>query len=632
MYSPKYSDKDRNRMGAFKLPVSYVVYDLETSGFFDEGGEIVEFGAVKVEDGFITSEFSELCALDGTMNPDANKVNGITDDMLVGRRPLPDVFSDFVSFVDGLPLIGYNSSFFDDLFVNREAVRTGIGSPVNECARDIKADLHGTKDENKLKRYSLRTDCLEYGIVNDEAHRALSDSRASQELFEAMRIEWKDNSTDYRDIDLAPIGTELAGEVLCFTGSTDTYPKRKCMEVARAHGAELTNSVNQNDTAINKKATLLVCLVDYETDATKSAKEYGIRVAKAEEFLGMVGLTATEVANYHPDIATAKDVAFSGKSFSFANGLMTLDSFEGYQIVQERGGIPIRINSNSVKANTNFFVVTDDVAYGVKPAGYVDKAKSKGAKIVPESVFRNAAGMPLDSEGIADHWVVVDDSLEEGKVDVSNKPAWDGTVAPYKLFIQHGSVKSTHAGGWKVIACGSLSGEEDFKENVGTITRLPDGTVVTDTLNKEAVPWAEWRNDIGKVVINDRFKPTSCAYLFDGLQRCAEFDLTGLDTSAAISMRAMFRGCSSIDYFMTTDRFDTSLVTDMWCMFFGCLSARVINCIGWDLSKVKSMVMMFENSPAAVLLDEKNLPLPEGIDTARMFDTTPKEGRWLRRV
>lgn len=213
-----------------------------------------------------------------------------------------------------------------------------------------------------------------------------------------------------------------------------------------------------------------------------------------------------------------------------------------------------------------------------------------------------------------------------------NKPAWDGSVAPYTLFIQHGSVKSTSFGGWNIIACGFLSGDEQFGDNVGSVARLPDGTIAMDTLNKGAVPWAEWRNDIGKVVVNDRYAPSSCACLFDGLPRCAEYDILGLDTSRATSMRAMFRGSTSIDSFMATDRFDTSSVTDMSSMFFGCIGARVINCMGWDISRVTNMESMFDNSPAAVLFDGGNVSIPEYVKQGHMFDTGARAGLWLRRA
>ena len=428
--------------------------------------------------------------------------------------------------------------------------------------------------------------------------------------------------------DLGSIGN-FEGLTVVLSGSVPGYSNREIpAEELRHRGAEAI------DGYVPKRASLLVIGHNASQDRIDDAVAKGVPVITAGELLEVMdAIDRSEVDGATATVSKFIADGIAGKSFSFASGLLTLDPFEGYQIVCEHGGIARQIRSNtSVQADTDYLVVTNDLAQGAKRAAYIDNAKSKGVEVISEDEFWDMVGIRLGPDGVADHWVLVDDYLEGGRVDVSNKPAWDGTVAPYKLFIQCRSAKSTHAGGWKVIACGFLEGTEEFKENVGAIRRLPDGTVIMDTLNKEAVPWGEWRNEIGKVVVNDRFAPKSCAYLFDGLQRCSEFDLNGLDTSGATSMRAMFRGCSSIDYFMATDRFDTSLVSDMWCMFFGCINARVINCIGWDLTQVTSMQMMFENSPAAVLFDDKNVPIPERIDTSRIFDTKPKEGRWLRRV
>ena len=165
-------------MKAFLLPTSYVAYDLETSDYFPRG-EIVEFGAVKVEDGRVTGEFSELCALKGKMNPKASATNHITDAMLVGKRSLSKVFTDFCTFVDSLPLVGFNNKRFDDLFIGREAERADCRNPVDNGSHDVML-MHG--------RASLASCCDEYGIVNDEAHRALSDARVTHILYDAIRV------------------------------------------------------------------------------------------------------------------------------------------------------------------------------------------------------------------------------------------------------------------------------------------------------------------------------------------------------------------------------------------------------------------------------------------------------------
>ena len=163
----------------FPMLTSYVAYDLETSDRYPRG-EIVEFGAVRVEDGRITGEFSELCALDGRMNRYASKVNHITDAMLVGRRPLAEVFADFCKFVGNLPMLGFNNWSFDDNFIDRVAERIDISSPVGNGSYDVMR-LHG--------RAKLESCCKEYGIVIEDAHRALADARATQLLYEAMLCE-----------------------------------------------------------------------------------------------------------------------------------------------------------------------------------------------------------------------------------------------------------------------------------------------------------------------------------------------------------------------------------------------------------------------------------------------------------
>lgn len=302
---------------------------------------------------------------------------------------------------------------------------------------------------------------------------------------------------------------------------------------------------------------------------------------------------------------------FAGKSFKFSKGLVTMDPYEGSKTVELLGGIV-------AESSPGYLVVSDQAADAETPPKYVENARQKGIVVLSESSFRSMAGMAEQKIGIADRWVVVDDYLEEGKIDVSNSPGWDGTVPKYKLFIQCGTAKTTSAGGWRVVDCGELS-----------LTGYTSGNF---SGANNPVPWGRWRNDIGAVVVRDKYAPTSCEWLFDGLVYCTKFDLSGLDTSRATSMRGMFRGCSSIDYFMATDRFDTSNVTSMSEMFFGCINAQVINCIGWDLSSVNSMYMMFENSPAAVLFDDANIPIPERIDSRRMFDSGPREGRWLKRI
>jgi len=268
-------------MKAFLLPTSYVAYDLETSDFFPKG-EIVEFGAVKVEDGQVIGEFAELCSLKGRMNPKASKKNHITDTMLVGKRSLSEVFADFCAFVGSLSLVGFNNKRFDDLFIGREAERLGIKNPTDNDSYDVML-MHG--------RATLASCCDEYGIVNDEAHRALSDARATHALYDAIRLHWSMESTDVRDITAEIVGDELASETVCFTGDTDFYPKRPCETLALAHSATLSNNVT-------KKVTLLVNLEGRRSGKVSKAEQYGIRVIDGRHFAEIIGYPADRPVRY----------------------------------------------------------------------------------------------------------------------------------------------------------------------------------------------------------------------------------------------------------------------------------------------------------------------------------------------
>lgn len=278
-------------MKAFLLPTSYVAYDLETSDYFPKG-EIIEFGAVKVEDGLVTDEFSELCALNGRINPKASEANHITDAMLIGKRSLSEVFIDFCEFIGQLPLVGFNNQRFDDLFIAREAKRARIKNPIDNGSYDAML-MHG--------RATLASCCEEYGIENDEAHRALSDARATRLLYDSIHHQWSMESTDVRDITAEVMGDELEGQIVCFTGSTDFYPKRACQTLALAHGAELSNGVT-------KKVTLLVNLEGRRSTKVAKAEQYGISVIEGRDFL--------EIIDYPTDQPVRYDVLQTGTWFS----------------------------------------------------------------------------------------------------------------------------------------------------------------------------------------------------------------------------------------------------------------------------------------------------------------------------
>ena len=84
----------------------YVVFDLETTGFSPEKNRIIEFGAVRVENGEITGRFSEFVNPGIPIPYRITQLTGITDDMVIEADPIEKVLPRFLSFSEGCVLVG----------------------------------------------------------------------------------------------------------------------------------------------------------------------------------------------------------------------------------------------------------------------------------------------------------------------------------------------------------------------------------------------------------------------------------------------------------------------------------------------------------------------------------------------
>lgn len=82
-------------------PASYVVWDLETTGLKRDEGEILEIGAMVVENGETVAEYSWLLDHDISIPPEATAIHGITNEMIKdkGRDPAT-CLSEFLSVLN----------------------------------------------------------------------------------------------------------------------------------------------------------------------------------------------------------------------------------------------------------------------------------------------------------------------------------------------------------------------------------------------------------------------------------------------------------------------------------------------------------------------------------------------------
>ena len=153
---------------------TYVVLDVETTGLNTHADEIIEIGAVRIENGVEVAEFSELIDPGRPVPERVVEITGITGAMLRGKPTLMDVMPRFAKFCEGAVLVAHNASF--DMSFFRRAFRQA-GLPFRFPILDTLALVRNQYPQNKS--HKLGNMCKQLGISLVNAHRAVHDARAT---------------------------------------------------------------------------------------------------------------------------------------------------------------------------------------------------------------------------------------------------------------------------------------------------------------------------------------------------------------------------------------------------------------------------------------------------------------------
>ena len=125
----------------------YTVIDIETTGLDRQTAEIIEFGALRIENGTPAAQFSMLVQASTPVPPVCARLTGITDDMLAGQPEIREALAAFVAFIGDTPLVGQNLLDFDLPIINRICEEQGI-SPrtVRSAKRNLASKLYVVRD------------------------------------------------------------------------------------------------------------------------------------------------------------------------------------------------------------------------------------------------------------------------------------------------------------------------------------------------------------------------------------------------------------------------------------------------------------------------------------------------------
>ena len=157
---------------------SYVVFDIETTGFSPVKNRIIEIGAVKVVEGKIVDRFSTFVNPRVPIPFRIEQLTSINDEMVMDAPGIEEVLPEFLKFCEGTIFVAHNANF-DMSFIMENAAQLNI-------------ELHPTYVDTvgiarvllpHQAKHTLDAVAKTMGVSLENHHRAVDDAEATAEIF-----------------------------------------------------------------------------------------------------------------------------------------------------------------------------------------------------------------------------------------------------------------------------------------------------------------------------------------------------------------------------------------------------------------------------------------------------------------
>ncbi|MDO5336456.1 MAG: PolC-type DNA polymerase III [Eubacteriales bacterium] len=157
---------------------SFVVFDIETTGFSPLTCQIIEIGAVRVENGEIIDRFSTFVNPRVPIPFRIEQLTSINDSMVLDAPGIEKVLPSFMEFCEGAVLVAHNADF-DMSFIIENLRRLG------DEREFTYVDTVGMARFllPALNRFKLDTVAKAVGVSLAHHHRAVDDAACTAEIF-----------------------------------------------------------------------------------------------------------------------------------------------------------------------------------------------------------------------------------------------------------------------------------------------------------------------------------------------------------------------------------------------------------------------------------------------------------------
>lgn len=160
----------------------FVAFDLETTGFLPGVDRIVEVGAVRFVNGEVDAVFSTLVNPERSIPAGASAVNGIRDEMVLGKPKIEELLAPLTEFCGDDLMVAHNAPF-DFQFLVSDYKRFEVPTPKGLvlCTFSMAKKVYPG-----LANYKLGTLVQHLQIDAKGFHRAEADATYAARLYLKM--------------------------------------------------------------------------------------------------------------------------------------------------------------------------------------------------------------------------------------------------------------------------------------------------------------------------------------------------------------------------------------------------------------------------------------------------------------
>lgn len=162
--------------------MQFIAFDLETTGTVPGVDSIAEIGAIRFINGEVDSIFSTLINPLKPMPPGASAVNGITDDMLIGKPTIDQILPSFAEFCGDDLMVAPNAPF-DCQFLVAAVKKFELPAPKGIVVDSLPI---ARKVLPGLPNYKLGTLVQHLKIPTQNFHRAEADATYLGHMFQIL--------------------------------------------------------------------------------------------------------------------------------------------------------------------------------------------------------------------------------------------------------------------------------------------------------------------------------------------------------------------------------------------------------------------------------------------------------------